>query len=603
MKSIVLKKHIFLAIVLLVSLHMGSQNSSEQVNRLKRAISIFNFAEQVVYNDTNTNSHFIIGVLGKERTIIDLRALSEKRQLKGKPVRILNFSAVKDITDVDLVYVNYNKGFDVGYILNKISGNNTLLITEDYPYNASMINIVKVDNRFEYEINEAILNENNISVPASLRIGAISSIEKWKQHFQDYEKKLEKSNEQLDKTKTEIKLKEQEIRNQKEAINKKVSKIETQGEALQSKQNQIEALKLVSEFRKKKYSEKIIIERELETRILKQLDALKSSQQHIELASEKIETQNRILSKQKEDITVKESRLKSINKELDNQRIISYLLILLSAIALISGLLIYKNNRSIKRLNSALKEKNDNIYNQSLILASKNKELEEFAYITSHDLKEPLATISGLIELLRDDYDDKLDEDAKMSMEFIDKSSKRMRSLIDALLEYSRLGKAKHKVFINCNDLLDEVLSDLSNAIQRFNAKVTYNNLPEVAGSKVELRTLFQNLINNAIKFKKPDVDPVVAISCKIIAPEEQSRSYFQFQVTDNGIGIQEQHKEKVFAIFQRLNSREEYEGTGIGLAYCKKIVESLGGQIWFESEFGKGTTFYFTIPKQSQLT
>ena len=182
-------------------------------------------------------------------------------------------------------------------------------------------------------------------------------------------------------------------------------------------------------------------------------------------------------------------------------------------------------------------------------MASKNKELEEFAYITSHDLKEPLATISGLIALLKDDYKEKLDDDAMMSMEFIDKSSERMRTQIDDLLEYSKLGKSKEKTEIDCNDLLGEITLDIANAITRFNAKVTYGDLPTVLGSKVELRGVFQILITNAIKFKKADVDPEVVVSFKTVIYGPQNKNFWQFEVADNGIGISQKHKSKVFSI------------------------------------------------------
>ncbi|MCL5127101.1 YfiR/HmsC family protein [Algibacter sp. L4_22] len=598
MKSNFLIKCVFI-VFYITSVQVYSQNTSiEQVKRVKRAIFIFNIAEQTSYGDTNISSEFIIGVLGKDRTIIDLKSLAEKRQIKNKPVKVVGFSSVKDIENVDIIYTNYNKNFDVDYILNKISGNNTLLITENYPYNSSMINIVNVGNDFQYEINENLMQRNNISALFNLRKNAISSIEKWKQFFQNSENTLAKTKDQLSKAEDSVKLKDEEIQSQKQIISINENKLKAKDQSLVNQKTEIKELISISEFQKKKYSDKLIIEKELEHRILKQIDSLNKQKEQIVLSNSEIEIQQTTLAKQKEDILNEEVKARAISEKLNTQRTVNYLLLILILFALIFGWVLFKNYYSTKRLNNVLKQKNDTIYNQSFTLASKNKELEEFAYITSHDLKEPLATISGLIDLLKDDYKDKLDEDAMTSMDFIDKSSERMRTQIDDLLEYSKLGKSKDKTNVDCNDLLNEITSDIANAITRFNAKIIYQDLPTVSGSKVELRGVFQNLINNAIKFKKVGVSPQVTINYTTFILEEQNKAFWQFEVTDNGIGIAEKHKHKIFSIFQRLHSREEYEGTGIGLSFCKKIVESLGGEIWFESELNKGTTFFFTIPK-----
>lgn len=598
MKSKSFIKHILILLVLVAAKGYAQEMPNEQVKRLKRAIFIFNVAEQTYYGDTNTNTNFIIGVLGKDRTIIDLRSLAQKRQIKNKPVQVIGFNSIKDIRDVDVVYTNSDKNFDVAYVLNKISGNNTLLITENYPYNSSMVNIVNVGDDFQYEINKNLMARNNISASSNLRSNAILSVEKWKQLFENSENKLAETQSELSKTQDSVKVGKEEIKSQKETITSKQNLIETKNKSLDYQKREIKELVSASEFQNKKYSEKLIIEKELEARILDQAEVLKHQQEKLDISNKAIQDQEVVLAKQQEDIVNKELKVNTINEKLGTQRTINYLLLALILLALVLAWILYRNYITTKRLNNILKQKNNTIYNQSFILASKNKELEEFAYITSHDLKEPLATISGLIALLKEDYKDNLDEDALMSMEFIDKSSERMRTQIDDLLEYSKLGKTKERSPIDCNALLDEITGDIANAVKRFNAKVDYQDLPIVSASKVELRGVFQNLINNAIKFKKVDTDPYVTITYKVLSYGPQEKEFWQFEITDNGIGIAEKHKNKIFSIFQRLHSREAYEGTGIGLSFCKKVVESLGGQIWFESEINKGTTFFFTVPK-----
>ena len=166
-----------------------------------------------------------------------------------------------------------------------------------------------------------------------------------------------------------------------------------------------------------------------------------------------------------------------------------------------------------------------------------------------------------------------------------------MSDLIKALLDYTRIGGKKHLEKVDCNEIMTEIKADLSNYIARTNTTITIEKLPEINAYRTELRLLFQNLINNAIKFSKKDVLPYVHISA------QRKGEHWRFAVKDNGIGIAEEDQAKIFAIFYRLHSRTEYEGTGIGLSHCQKIVQLFGGGIWVESLPNEGSIFYFTIP------
>ncbi len=225
-------------------------------------------------------------------------------------------------------------------------------------------------------------------------------------------------------------------------------------------------------------------------------------------------------------------------------------------------------------------------------LKSKNKELEQFSYITSHDLQEPLRTVLSFIDLIQDDYGENLDPDMKMYLKYITDASLRMSNLIKSLLDYSRIGYKGVVEPVDCNELIESVTADLSYKIKKSQAKISYDSLPTVVGYNLELRLLFQNLITNAIKFQKPTEFPVIDLSF------EDKNTHWQFNIADNGIGIPKEFQNKIFVIFQRLHNREIYDGTGIGLSHCQKIVELHGGEIWVNSEAGIGSTFHFTIPK-----
>ncbi|HLP49487.1 MAG TPA: ATP-binding protein, partial [Chitinophagales bacterium] len=224
------------------------------------------------------------------------------------------------------------------------------------------------------------------------------------------------------------------------------------------------------------------------------------------------------------------------------------------------------------------------------ILESKSKEMEQFAYIASHDLREPLLTIKSYAKLLDEGVGGRLDEDGKIFTRSIINGIARMEELTKGLLEYSRLGQIKPLQPVNCDQVLADVLADLHSLISTTNATITIEPLPLINGYPLELKLLFQNLINNAIKFRKKEVVPIIHIAAHKID------GGWQFTVHDNGIGIAEKSRNKIFAMFQRLHNRDEYEGTGIGLAQCKKIVEMHGGRIWVESEPGQYSTFCFTI-------
>ncbi|EMO90408.1 PAS domain S-box protein [Leptospira noguchii] len=224
-------------------------------------------------------------------------------------------------------------------------------------------------------------------------------------------------------------------------------------------------------------------------------------------------------------------------------------------------------------------------------LEVKNKELEQFAFLASHDLQEPLRTVSNYIQVLEEDYGNTFDSNATRYLKTIDQATKRMSVLVKALLMYARIGRDQKLVFTDLNRILSEVLSDLENLILNSNAKIFSDPLPSMSVYEVEFRQLLQNLISNAIKFSKKGIDPEIRIRC------EKEEDYYHFSVQDNGIGIDPKYVDKIFFIFQRLHLKEEYEGHGIGLAHCKKIIELHNGRIWVESDSEVGSTFHFIIP------
>ncbi|WP_414468600.1 PAS domain S-box protein [Methanobacterium sp. ACI-7] len=229
-----------------------------------------------------------------------------------------------------------------------------------------------------------------------------------------------------------------------------------------------------------------------------------------------------------------------------------------------------------------------------LELGRSNKELEQFAYVASHDLQEPLRTIASFTQLLERRYKGQFDSDADEFMDYISEAAIRMKNQIQGLLEYSRVAtKVNEFKQVDTNKILNQTINSLNILIKESKAKVTYDELPCVLGDAGQLQRVFQNLISNAIKFRKHEEQLKIHIS----SIKDEKNNEYVFNVSDNGIGIEEQYMERIFVIFQRLHTRDVYRGTGIGLSIVKRIIERHGGRIWVESSLGKGSTFYFTIP------
>jgi light-regulated signal transduction histidine kinase (bacteriophytochrome) len=232
------------------------------------------------------------------------------------------------------------------------------------------------------------------------------------------------------------------------------------------------------------------------------------------------------------------------------------------------------------------------IQNQLRQIEEKNKELEQFAYLASHDLREPLRVITIFLQLLAKHYKDKLDEKANSFIHYAVDGAERMDKLICGLLNYSRVTSGDESfALVDMNEVFREAIANLGAAIHDSGAMVTKDDLPAISGVHTLLVQLLQNLVGNAIKFGKPGIPSEIRVSA--VSRERE----WVFSVRDQGIGIDSKHFERIFAIFQRLHSREEYPGTGIGLALCKRIVERHHGTIWVESIPGEGTTIFFTFP------
>jgi light-regulated signal transduction histidine kinase (bacteriophytochrome) len=251
--------------------------------------------------------------------------------------------------------------------------------------------------------------------------------------------------------------------------------------------------------------------------------------------------------------------------------------------------------RTLEISSSELIATNKTIEQQKLELQRSNTELEHFAYIASHDLQEPLRTIQSFLQLLKRRYQPVLDQDAEEFIAFAIEGASRMRALIEDLLTYARVAsRARPLEPVSLDDVLNEVLHSLKVRLEEQQARIERDPLPVVMADRRQLAQLIQNLMSNALKFQQAGTTPCIHVSAARQGEE------WLIRVRDNGIGLSTEYQDKIFVIFQRLHSREEYEGTGVGLAVCKKIIERHGGSIWVESRPAEGATFLFTLKDPS---
>lgn len=257
---------------------------------------------------------------------------------------------------------------------------------------------------------------------------------------------------------------------------------------------------------------------------------------------------------------------------------------------------IQKNNQQLEAVveerTAVLRAREQELSKQNKKLEAQNRELEQFTYVATHDLQEPLRSLTSLSELMQTEFKEKIDAQGQVYLKFILQCTQRMQQLVAGLLTYARAGREKKREKVDCAVLMEEIQQDLSAAFENSGGQLVVEDLPVIDAYPLELRSLFQNLVSNALKFRRRNVPPLVRI--KAVASDD----HFRFEVQDNGIGIEQRHINKLFVIFRRLHNHDEYQGTGVGLALCKKIVDLHGGEIWVQSIPGEGSTFIFTIPR-----
>lgn len=259
-------------------------------------------------------------------------------------------------------------------------------------------------------------------------------------------------------------------------------------------------------------------------------------------------------------------------------------------------LLVSRYYRKLRDKVTQLRKLNENLILQKQQLEESNAELEQFAYVVSHDLQEPLRMVSSFLTRIETKYSDDLDERGKQYIQFAIEGALKMRSLILDLLDYSRVGKDKfHSEPVDMNLMVTDIRFLFRKTIKETHATLISSELPVIISDKAPVQLVMRNIIGNALKYHKPGEAPVVRISAR------RKNKFWEFCISDNGIGIDPIYHDRIFNIFQRLHNDRDYQGSGMGLAITKKVIENLGGQIWLQSTEGEGSSFYFSLPAEKE--
>jgi len=459
----------------------------------------------------------------------------------------------------DVIYVNAHQGIPYRNVYEAIPSEKCLFISENYKFENSMVSLLNTSDNYVLGLNRGKIKKAGFKIPKKLKRIALNSTLKWSENSHDSEQ-----------TATNVK-----------TINEDTSTTINEDNLDDSSLDIFYMLEQINQLKNKIANDSNLISQKIT-----ELDSLeaKINLQYLETSKQASE-----IALHKEEIDNQKAALNQQNQIIKNQKSFFWLLGIVIILFLILMLVFWRSN-SIKKKNMDLLEKKNFEINQ------KNQEIERLVYIASHDLRSPVDTILGFVELLEFKLENKLSEDDLLNMYYIKQSSKRMRLLIKDLLDYAKISSEKPLESFLIEDLIVDIREDLNSKIENSDASlyVQGNTGNRIIGRKTEIRLLLQNLIENSIKFRKEDNDLVILFNHEqeII----KNRVITHCSISDNGIGIQEEFHNSIFEIFKKLHTNEEYSGTGIGLAHCKKIVERHKGKIWVDESYEEGAKICFTL-------
>lgn len=588
MKSL---KPVFVFLLIFILKDVLSQEN--QIEIKQRALFLTNISSSFKWDKANRNENFIFGIYKDKALYNEVLSISKTRKINGIKITPKLISNTYQIRNLDLIYADKSNGDIAFEILNKINTQHILFVGENFKFQECHVNLLFIDSEFIYEINKNRLANSGFTVSNELSNESIESSSKWYALYNQSDKNLSIEKKYNRRLKKEIAAQEKQIKSLAsiaDSLYKEINVLQTSKrkiiEELTSQRALFDTLQIEIEQLKENeltYRKKISV----------QLDSLSALKKEIKRQEKILENIKASSAKKTEQIKLQQQSIKTKDSVINRQNYLLLLIVTILIFSLLIAALLFRSNRLKKRNNLLLIQKNKQIQ-------QRKKEMEQFAYAASHDLAAPVNTILGFSLLLSEKGKEYLDDKDLLFLQEITNSSERMKELIKDLLEFAQIGQDGEKEIFYLRPLLDDVLIDLDSDIKEANANMNIHIAEDhkIRARKTEIRRLIQNLLTNALKFKSANTTPSITIHCDQRSTTNVKKT--TFSVRDNGIGIEDDYKKKVFNVFSRLHSEEEYAGTGIGLAQCKKIAERHSGEIWVEDNPTGGSVFTFTLREKT---
>ncbi len=596
-------RNFWLSILLFLSftgtlLSQDGFDEKESIRNKQRVNYVFNFTEYISWE--NIGETFDIAVLGvgESGLLEEFKMASKSRKLKNKPINIKYFATVNDISQVEIVYLHHRQGIDLKSVLPKMYNNHTLLVTENYGYDESMINFIEFGEDFHFTVSTDRIQKAGLLVAPRLLSFSITEQGDWEAVFN----RLEEENQLIESQSAELYRLKNLVSEQEELLNSLKGRVISQREELGSQnvaiKRSIDLLNEQSEKIQKQKRELEILQRQVassnsEKKLL--TESLRIQNKEYEDRQRQIGDQNDLISVQEANIRRQKDSLKNQTEQLNSQlsRIErqGYLIFIFISLFLLIILLAFFVRREYKRKRRS--EYRVKMQNERLVAL--NESLDSFVYRVSHDLKAPVVNVQNMVKMLGDYQGDK--EMTEKIISNLNLSAKRLETTITDLLELSRVERTtEDQELVDLNDLITNLVKEYSERIGAVNGRIELNLAKSIQChvSKVELESIFQNLLTNSIKYRSDKRALVIDVETKM------NKDTVSIYYSDNGKGIDlDKFEGKLFEMFQRFTSDSSIPGTGVGMYIIKKLVEKNNGKILLSSEPEKGLKYEIIFPKK----
>lgn len=580
-----------------------AQEESEAIKNNQRVNYIYNFTNYITWDISPTKTKFVIGLMGAEDIALlqEFKAKSEYKQIKELDVEVKTIQAVGDIQNIDLLYIYKSYETDLDKVLLKMYDEKALLVTEGYPFNASMINFIEIDNEFQFEINEEKINKASLLVDPALSSFSIQSTVDWQQLYDRLQNEIEKSEAQevelkalaakIEKQKIEIKTQEKHLQATIEALEQKSTTLEIKDKEIQKQQKAISAqirklnaLKQDVEKQNEMYSELQLTYHSKMAEVREQMNRLNQQDSTLSNNQKEIEVQQQLIKNQEGVLGVQASSL-------ERQKRITWILVLFGITALFFLLFIIRANNKRRKSEAELKLKNEQLH-------SLNESLDSFTYRVSHDLKAPITNIKSLTAMLKQFTADVENPIVPEIFGNLDRSTSRLKETVEDLLELNRMERIEEvKETVNLESILADLMNEFKTELDQIGAKVILDlKTKEIFASKTEFKSILQNLFTNSLKYRSEQR------SLEINVSSHAKNGNCLLTFGDNGKGIDlQKHKEKLFNMFQRFTSDNSISGTGVGMYIIKKLIDKNQGKMELSGGLEKGLVYHFELPIENK--